>query len=69
MGLFFELVVVGAVTWWFAESAVRSWWQRRAARAAMGAHDHGVWVNDDKWEQIVAELESRDRGHEPGHGD
>jgi hypothetical protein len=57
VGLFFEVIVVTAVTWLLSRSVLQWRRERRLARATTGMHDAGVWVNERAWMSIVAQLE------------
>jgi hypothetical protein len=73
MGLFFEVIIVGVAVWWLGLAALRAWRARPAEGSAEpGSHDAGVWVNEPRWMQIVAELEEElkrgDQGGNPHRG-
>jgi hypothetical protein len=64
MGLFFEVIIVGAVVWWLCLRYLRSRRERQVEQEPPpGSHDSGVWFNDWAWTRIVADLEKdSDRG-------
>ena len=73
MGLFFEAIVVSAITWLLGRSAFQSRRERRSAQAAAGLHDAGVQVDERAWTGIVAGLEGEfgpsargEQGRNPG---
>lgn len=66
MGLFFEVIVVGAITWLFGRSVLQSQRERRLARATTGLHDAGVPVDEHAWMRIIAQLQSDSGCYGPG---
>jgi hypothetical protein len=65
VGLFFEVILVAAITWLLARFALQWRRERRMARATTGLHDAGVWVNERTWMGIVTGLESEQRPGDP----
>jgi hypothetical protein len=73
MGLFFEVIIVGAVVWWLCLRFIRSRREHEVERPPPGSHDSGVWVDDWAWTRIVSDLEKDsdrgDPGSRPGRHD